>query len=78
MQAKSLFTHIHIKAITYKLYSKHGVYLLGFVKCIRSAAAVLIFRAAEVQFGGALCAGTCTLCRLQLVTKDDISGVELC
>lgn len=32
-----------------------------------------------LQCGGALCAGTCTFCRLQLVTKDDaISIVKLC
>lgn len=79
VQTKSGFTQVYMKTITYKLCRKHGVYLPFFVKCDRSSAAVLIFHTVEVQCEGPLCAGTCTLCRLQLVAKDDaISVVELC
>lgn len=77
MQTKSGL-QIYMKTVTYELCRKHGVYLLVFVKHGRSRAAVLIVHTGEVR-RGALCAGTCTLCRLQLVAKDDaISVVQLC
>lgn len=64
------FTQVCFKTITHKLYRKNSVYVLIFVKYSRFTAAILIFHPVEVQ-RGALCAETCTLCRLQLVTKDD-------
>lgn len=66
----TLFTKVCFKTITHKLYRKNSVYVLIFVKCSRFTAAILIFQPVGVQ-RGALCAETCTLCRLQLVTKDD-------